>query len=534
MKYVINEIELQIMLEAMKLINLEKQVNLKDDEIEIPEAVVAETVKSIEEKVLYLLRSDTSPNAETIFENTLEGSLESDTFIAIGRSILDTHKFRRIDMRKEQKNKLIQEIPESIRQLIQQLAAYEKIYEMELPEALAAEATKIIGDNILYLLRSDTESNAESIIEKNRLGSLGEDVFLETAQAIHDMHRFREIDQEIEEKNKLTEQTPESILNVMQHLAAYGNGLNDLLGSNFYSQYFLSQFLIYKANEDRFMIDSKKINKTDLYKMTYEPGKNKDEIYSKIQKVQKNHKTLFKKDSSLVTLDTAKKRMQQVIPSKHKEGTMNQSEELNVFRQHALLIVFLIYKTSYQQFLSSPTNRTVPDSKTFEEVKKTIEEFLLEHPISGVDDELFLKTVSEDTYHFALFNGLTRLSTAVLNSMSEIIDASREYDTLSMLFIIDQMIENTPAYTAEWLSKYKEMVTELDKFAKFPELQQAVLDAIEDEEGLEYSKNTMMDMFDKYDTLHQNTEDLDFTESIFKNMVKDFYTSGEGDNAYAK
>ena len=226
--------------------------------------------------------------------------------------------------------------------------------------------------------------------------------------------------------------------------------------------------------------------------------------------------------------------MQQVIPSKHKEGTMNQSEELNVFRQHALLIVFLIYKTSYQQFLSSPTNRTVPDSKTFEEVKKTIEEFLLEHPISGVDDELFLKTVSEDTYHFALFNGLTRLSTAVLNSMSEIIDASREYDTLSMLFIIDQMIENTPAYTAEWLSKYKEMVTELDKFAKFPELQQAVLDAIEDEEGLEYSKNTMMDMFDKYDTLHQNTEDLDFTESIFKNMVKDFYTSAEGDNAYAK
>ena len=85
---------------------------------------------------------------------------------------------------------------------------------------------------------------------------------------------------------------------------------------------------------------------------------------------RKNHKTLFKKDSSLVTLDTAKKRMQQVIPSKHKEGTMNQSEELNVFRQHALLIVFLIYKTSYQQFLSSPTNRTVPDSKTFEEVKK--------------------------------------------------------------------------------------------------------------------------------------------------------------------
>lgn len=40
MKYTINDIELQTLLEAMKLVNLEKQVLIKDDEIDIPEAVV--------------------------------------------------------------------------------------------------------------------------------------------------------------------------------------------------------------------------------------------------------------------------------------------------------------------------------------------------------------------------------------------------------------------------------------------------------------------------------------------------------------
>lgn len=433
MKYTINDIELQTLLEAMKLVNLEKQVLIKDDEIDIPEAVVAGAMKSIEERILYLLRSDSSANAKSIFENFIQGKLESEKFLQIAQSILDRCRFIEVE---------------------------------------ANDAQKI----------------------------------------------------------RLSEETPEPILHIMQHLAAYGNGLNDLLGSNFYNQYFLSQYLVYRVNEDKFMFDSKKINKTELHELVYGTS----EILEKMTDVQNAHSSLFKGDPAKISLDTAKKRMQQVLPSKHKEGTMNQSEELNVFQQQALLGILLIYKTSYQRFLSNPATQRVPDTRTFNEMKAVIEEFYQKLPISGIDDALFLKTVSEDTYHFALFNAFTRLTTAVLKEVNEIIVASRKYDTLSMLFIIDQMIDSMPAYTSEWLSKYQEMVSEIDKFAKYPEIQQTVLSALDDEEALNYAKQTMLNMFGKFDNLQQDSENYDFMEEVFKKIVSDYYNDDETKSAYAK
>ena len=433
MKYTINDIELQTLLEAMKLVNLEKQVLIKDDEIDIPEAVVAGAMKSIEERILYLLRSDSSANAKSIFENFIQGKLESEKFLQIAQSILDRCRFIEVE---------------------------------------ANDAQKI----------------------------------------------------------RLSEETPEPILHIMQHLAAYGNGLNDLLGSNFYNQYFLSQYLVYRVNEDKFMFDSKKINKTELHELVYGTS----EILEKMTDVQNAHSSLFKGDPAKISLDTAKKRMQQVLPSKHKEGTMNQSEELNVFQEQALLGILLIYKTSYQRFLSNPATQRVPDTRTFNEMKAVIEEFYQKQPISGIDDALFLKTVSEDTYHFALFNAFTRLTTAVLKEVNEIIVASRKYDTLSMLFIIDQMIDSMPAYTSEWLSKYQEMVSEIDKFAKYPEIQQTVLSALDDEEALNYAKQTMLNMFGKFDNLQQDSENYDFMEEVFKKIVSDYYNDDETKSAYAK
>ena len=278
------------------------------------------------------------------------------------------------------------------------------------------------------------------------------------------------------------------------------------------------------------MFDSKKINKTELHELVYGTS----EILEKMTDVQNAHSSLFKGDPAKISLDTAKKRMQQVLPSKHKEGTMNQSEELNVFQQQALLGILLIYKTSYQRFLSNPATQRVPDTRTFNEMKAVIEEFYQKQPISGIDDALFLKTVSEDTYHFALFNAFTRLTSAVLNEMNEIIVASRKYDSLSMLFIIDQMIESIPAYTSEWLSKYQEMAAEIDKISKFSEIQQVVQEAVEDEEALNYAKQTMLNMFSKFDSLQQDSENYDFVEVAFKKIVKDYYNDDENKTAYAK
>lgn len=438
MKYVINETELQILLEVQKLVNLEEQVLLKDDEIEIPETVISEVISSVSDRILFLLRSDSSANAKLIFINYLKENLKSERFLKIAQSILDRHE-------------------------------------------------------------------------------------------------LKEMDESTSDKNRITEETPEPILHIMQHLAAYGNAINDLLGRSFYTQYFISQYLVYRINEGRFVFESKKINKTELYELVYGTADSNYRILNKMIDVQKAHKSIFKgKLSEMISLDTAKKRMQQVISSTHKEGTMNQSEELNVFQQNALLINFLIYKTSYQRFLSNPATQRVPDTRTFGEIKDVIEEFFQKYPISGVEDKLFLKTVSEDTYHFAVFNAITRLTTAVMGAMNEVILENRQYDSLSTLFIIDQMIDSVPAYTSAWFRKHQEIIAEIDKFSKFPEIQKVVLEAVKDEEALNYAKQTMLDMFSKFDNLQQDSENYDFVEETFKKIVKDYYNDGENKTAYAK
>ena len=427
-----------MLLETMKLINLERQVLLKDDEIDIPETVVSEVISSVSDRILFLLRSDSSANAKLIFINYVQEKLKSERFFKIAQSILDRHGLKERD---------------------------------------------------------------DSTLDKIRI----------------------------------SEETPEPILHIMQNLAAYGNGLNDLLGSNFYTQHFMSQYLVYRVNEERFIIDSKKINKTELYELVYGTADSKYRILNKMIEVQNAHKSIFKgKSAEIISLDTAKKRMQQVISSTHKEGTMNQSEELNVFQQNSLLVHFLIYKTSYQRFLSNTSTQRVPDTKTFGEMKDVIEEFFQKYPISGVEDKLFLKTVSEDTYHFAVFNAVTRLTTAVMGAMNEVILKTRQNDSLGMLFIIDQMIESAPAYTAAWFRKHQEILVEIRKFSLFPEIQQAVLAALDDEEALNYAKQTMLNMFGKFDNLQQDSENYDFMEEVFKKIVSDYYNDDETKSAYAK
>lgn len=421
---------------------------------------------------------------------------------------------------------------------IRKLANFEEMLifhelEAKIPGHVADNIMNNIRGNIIDLLHKDTSPIAETVFLNECEKYLKTPMFMMSAKVCLKLYKLQVMYQRMEQ-DRILATMPVPNVKIMDYLVDYGNNINDVLGRDFDSQNFLSQFLVYKTSEDRLKIAPKRINKRELYDMVYEPGRAKTEIFDKITLIQNKHKSIFKGKATFVNYDTAKKRMQQVIPSKHKEGTMDQSEKLNVFQQHALLMEFLIYKTSYQRFLSNPSTQNVPGSGTFKEMKEILQEFLREEPISGINDELFLKTVIEDTYHFALFNAMTRLTTVVLKTINEIIEAARQYDSLSMLFVINQMIENTPTYTAEWIQKYKEMVDEIDKLAKIPEIEQAVLDAVDDEAALEYAKQTMLNMFSKFDNLQQDSENYDFMEDTFKKIVKDFYNDDEAKNAYSK
>lgn len=403
-----------------------------------------------------------------------------------------------------------------------------------IPDVVFLEVFRSIEESILKTLKSDTSDSAGTMFLEYALQRMVTDKFKEVVHSIYNKY-MSGINKG--KNDKLINKTPKLIQTIMQQLTAAGNDLrhiNHFPSNNVYDQYFLSQFMISKLDADSFVFDSKKINKRKLYDMVYGTDANDFDIYDKIEKIQKKYTSVFEKVNEDVSYDTAKKRLQQVLPSKHKDGTMNQSDELNVFKQNALLVIFLIYKTKYQRFLSNPTTQRVPDSITIEETKKAIEEFFKEYPISGVGDELFLKTVLEDTYHFVLFNALTRLTTSVLSAVNRISTFSIGYDSLQNLFIIDQMIESTPNLVNEWMKKLLESNTGFQNANESPEIQQSIFDAIEDEEALEYAKNTMLDMFEKYNTLHHEETDYDFTEVIFKKIVKDYYASNGGGNAYAK
>ena len=96
------------------------------------------------------------------------------------------------------------------------------------------------------------------------------------------------------------------------------------------------------------------------------------------------------------------------------------------------------------------------------------------------------------------------------------------------------MIESAPAYTAAWFRKHQEILVEIRKFSLFPEIQQAVLAALDDEEALNYAKQTMLNMFGKFDNLQQDSENYDFMEEVFKKIVSDYYNDDETKSAYAK
>ena len=78
------------------------------------------------------------------------------------------------------------------------------------------------------------------------------------------------------------------------------------------------------------------------------------------------------------------------------------------------------------------------------------------------------------------------------------------------------------------------MAAEIDKISKFSEIQQVVQEAVEDEEALNYAKQTMLNMFSKFDSLQQDSENYDFVEVAFKKIVKDYYNDDENKTAYAK
>lgn len=425
-------------------------------------------------------------------------------------------------------------------------------------ERISVEATKLGNQDRLNLIAyelTNFSENIKKLICDNANVNVG-DIFTEYSDTVLQLDEFREFAHQVKrealylselkykEQNDTLSKMPNNIIRIMSSLTTVSNESQDSMGEKFNLRHFVSQFLIYTLSESESLLPVQEMNKKNLYDQVY--GKDSEErgIRKKIEKIYKDYPSLYPSSSMKeISYETAKKRMQEMLPSKHKKNRLDQSHYLNIHEAHALLIHFLIYPSKYRRFLSNPNGKNVkvPDYEVFEMVRESIEDLFMLEPLSNIPSELFAKSVIEDTIHTRLFNAVTFFIMEIIREFLELMKLMSKQDTLGTLFALDQMISDVPEITKTWTNKYLEVIKEIHLLSDDEDVQKNVRNAIKDKESLSYARDNLLNLFEKYDTIYkgefaveENEKEKEAAGEIFKHVVKLFYQTDEGEIAYKK
>lgn len=377
--------------------------------------------------------------------------------------------------------------------------------------------------------------------------------------AVHIIGSYWQKEQDIFDfKNIKSKNVPAPILKIMEHIDFSSNRNKGPFVSDFKDKLFLARYLTYRFAEDQYCVDNQFKNKREVYDSVY--GGNATNKREKMQQIQKKYKSVVSetKIEEDVKLDTARDRMKQIIPSKHRSNDLDQGERLNVFQQQALKISFLIYHTKHQKFMRNYSGKrpsTPPTPDELLQFKKMIQEYVDSTEFGDSIDPLFSKSLIEDTYHFALFNAISRFVFEVLDVINDFLFRARAYDSLPIIFLIDQLISEVPNFKNEMLKKFNDLSIIVNEYITVDNFHDLVEQAAYEDEVVQYAKNGMMDLFNKYDevlhfnedtedtiiTIHDDGEiesedvivpginyDKEFTDLLFQKIVKNYYQSGKG------
>src|SRR5699024_4302794 len=193
---------------------------------------------------------------------------------------------------------------------------------------------------------------------------------------------------EIEKEDNDIEETPKSILKIMDYLTSVTDKPSGEMGYQYESIKFAAEYLIYAISETDNIKANEFQSRKALYDYVYDPER-KEEVSDEkaviniMDKVQKDYPELFLNVAdSDITYENFKKRAQEILPTTHKAGSMDQSEPLNTYEAYAMLILFFIYPTIYRRFLSNPASKNVkvPDYFVFESVRESVEDLFSLEP----------------------------------------------------------------------------------------------------------------------------------------------------------
>lgn len=336
---------------------------------------------------------------------------------------------------------------------------------------------------------------------------------------------------------------PEELKEIMEILS-HDESIKKKLGGNKNKlRNYVAPYLVYRVNENKLVHHSDEKTKKELYDSLW--GKSLDsEFIDTIRNVHEAYPLLYendlKKDYVDYNYDTMKKRMNKVLPTTGRESnSMKSSHNLNVLEQHVMQLHFLIYSSSYQRFLSNPVNGKVPDYETSKDIKDSMLMFQSQRPVSGIEDELFQRTVIEDTFHFGVFNGVTQLMGSILEMIVKIIQGNSKHESLITLIWLEEINKDIPELTRNLEFIYNGIRDELNKYNELENLAGTVNQATESEESLKYAKKMLMELLDKYDSIYKDEEHIEEREretasELFKMVVKQFYQYEEDETAYER
>lgn len=365
---------------------------------------------------------------------------------------------------------------------------------------------------------------------------------------------------EIEKEDNDIEETPKSILKIMDYLTSVTDKPSGEMGYQYESIKFAAEYLIYAISETDNIKANEFQSRKALYDYVYDPER-KEEVSDEkaviniMDKVQKDYPELFLNVAdSDITYENFKKRAQEILPTTHKAGSMDQSEPLNTYEAYAMLILFFIYPTIYRRFLSNPASKNVkvPDYFVFESVRESVEDLFSLEPFEGIPSELHQKNILEDTLHIRSFNAVTIYIMELIKEFDELLHLAQSQNTLSTLFILDEMIKDIPNIKRTWIKKYQELISIIDLYSKDKETEELVREVIKEKEinkdGINFAHESLLNLLEKYssiDSEFRNTledrktdkkdEYLDtVSNEIFKHIVKLYYKKTDDKPAYHK
>lgn len=298
---------------------------------------------------------------------------------------------------------------------------------------------------------------------------------------------------------------------IKNHQDLTAESYNDILISDF-----LTKYLVYKEKQDSYL------EKGIL-------SQNKSNYFIKL--INKNLIKQRKSDSQYFEIANS------IKPSTHKNGSLEQSDNIDQFRQAAIGVSLYLYDKNdpYFKFIRSIANESLRRKTiTVDDIiqsKEKIDEFMEEENLISYN-ELYYKTTIEDTFHFTLFTAISDLLDELVQTVSTIMQKATEQDILVSLHIISNLKQDLKSWIEKYDQKSQHIENLINGYARNSNLKSVIAETIQMNRKLTSTIESELlstladyDISTFYNRYGLTSNPNDFRDTLMTQLISKFYES---------